>query len=312
MKKVLAILLLLSSHLIMAQSSLTENTLQLDDPTNQPKATVEDLSWMVGHWTGKGFGGLVEESWNPAMGGSMIGSFRLVKSDKPSFYEMLLLTAANGSVAYQVKHFNPDFSGWEEKDDFVSFPLVKLEANKAYFQGLTVHREDDQLTHYLAMEKKDGSYEEIKLTYQLEASTTTPAVQDFLEKFKLDRPKTQLMLLGSYHMSNPGADQFNLESDDVLLPKRQAEIEDVVKKLAEFKPTKIAIEAPFGDSATLARYQNYLAGTHELRRSEEEQIGFRLAKMLGHQSIYPIDVRMSLDQPGLEQVIGADPAKHGP
>jgi len=118
--------------------------------------------------------------------------------------------------------------------------------------------------------------------------------------------------LGSYHMSNPGADQFNLESDDVLLPKRQAEIQEVVQLLKAFNPTKIAIESPLHDSTTLARYQSYLKGELELRRSEEEQIGFRLAKMLGHEKIYPIDVKMGLDNSGVSQLIGANPAKFGP
>jgi hypothetical protein len=121
-----------------------------------------------------------------------------------------------------------------------------------------------------------------------------------------------VLYLGSYHMSNPGADQFNLESDDVLLPKRQAEIEEVVALLKAFKPTKIAIESPLGDSLTLARYQSYLKGELELRRSEEEQIGFRLAKILGHNSVYPIDVKMGLDNAGISVLIGSDPAKFGP
>ncbi len=99
-------------------------------------------------------------------------------------------------------------------------------------------------------------------------------------------------------MSNPGTDQFNLESDDVLLPKRQAEIKEVVDLLKRFNPTKVAVEAPRGDSATIARYKAYVKGEIELRKSEEEQIGFRLAKLLGHETIYPIDVRMNLDNAG--------------
>ncbi len=121
-----------------------------------------------------------------------------------------------------------------------------------------------------------------------------------------------ILYLGSYHMSNPGADQFNLESDDVLAPKRQEELKEVAKLLARFKPTKIAVEAPYGDSATMARYHSYVRGELELRRSEEEQVGFRLAKMLGHEDIYPIDVKMGLENTELSKLIGEDPAKFGP
>ena len=53
-----------------------------------------------------------------------------------------------------------------------------------------------------------------------------------------------ILFVGSYHMSNPKADMFNLEADDVLLPKRQGEIQEVADLLKKFKPTKIAVEAP--------------------------------------------------------------------
>ena len=42
----------------------------------------------------------------------------------------------------KVKHFNPDFSAWEERAEFVPFPLVKLEKNVAYFQRFDVSTRD--------------------------------------------------------------------------------------------------------------------------------------------------------------------------
>lgn len=106
--------------------------------------------------------------------------------------------------------------------------------------------------------------------------------------------RVPVLLLGSYHMANPGADMFNLEADDVLSPQRQKEIEKLVTHLAQFRPTKIAVEAPFSDSATVAHYQQYLDDDRTLKRNESEQIGFRLAKKMGHPQVYPIDVKMSL------------------
>lgn len=44
-----------------------------------------------------------------------------------------------------------------------------------------------------------------------------------------DDDRIAVLLLGSYHMSNPGMDQFNLEADDVLAPKRQAELQDLTR-----------------------------------------------------------------------------------
>ena len=69
--------------------------------------------------------------------------------------------------------------------------------------------------------------------------------------------RIQVLLIASFHMSNPGADKFNMKSDDVLSPKRQSEIAQVVKNLSAFKPTKIAVEAPFNRQTARDNYRQY-------------------------------------------------------
>lgn len=100
------------------------------------------------------------------------------------------------------------------------------------------------------------------------------------------------MILGSYHMANNNLDVYNLQADNVLTKKRQKEIQHLVDLLAKFKPTKIALERRWhtkSDTVTQEKYKNYLAEKHTLSKSESEQIGFRLAKQLGHKQIYCID-----------------------
>ena len=99
----------------------------------------------------------------------------------------------------------------------------------------------------------------------------------------------EVLLLGTFHMNNPGRDIVNSKVDDVLAPKRQAEIAELIAVLAKFKPTKIAVEANFGDQLIATRYADYLAGKHELSRNEIQQIGFRLGKELGHRAVYAVD-----------------------
>ena len=101
--------------------------------------------------------------------------------------------------------------------------------------------------------------------------------------------RAEVLILGTYHMNNPGRDLFNTKADDVLTPKRQAEIAEVAAVLKRFKPTKIAVERDAGDSRITKDYADYLAGTHELTRNEIEQLGFRLAKELGHKTVYAVD-----------------------
>lgn len=113
-------------------------------------------------------------------------------------------------------------------------------------------------------------------------------------------PRAQVMILGTWHMDNPGLDYANATSDDVLQPHRQAEIAAVAQALAEFRPTRIAIEAePSRDSAWNARYQAYRRRQHTLTRDERDQIGLRLAGLLGHDRVYPVDYKLDMDVGGV-------------
>ena len=111
--------------------------------------------------------------------------------------------------------------------------------------------------------------------------------------------KPTIMILGTAHLSNPGMDGVNLKMDDVLAPKRQREIQQLIEQLKAFKPNKIAMEVDFSRDAEInADYQGYLKGTFQLRRNEGHQIGFRLAKQVGHSKIYCVDYfRSSKDNP---------------
>jgi len=102
--------------------------------------------------------------------------------------------------------------------------------------------------------------------------------------------RAEVLVLGVYHMASPGKDIFNMKIDDVLAPKRQAEIAQLIEVLKKFHPTKVAVEGDVGDDSIPNRYADYVAGKHELSRNEIEQIGFRLAKELGHKTVHPVDV----------------------
>ena len=106
---------------------------------------------------------------------------------------------------------------------------------------------------------------------------------------KSQQEKTAVALLGVYHFDNPNQDQFNVTSDSILSEKRQREIAALVKRLSAYKPTHIAVEFNKNDSALDQRYQLYLQGKYTLTANEREQLGFRLARLLGHPHIYPID-----------------------
>lgn len=102
----------------------------------------------------------------------------------------------------------------------------------------------------------------------------------------------QVMVLGTYHFGNPGLDLQNLRADDVLQPRRQAEVAAAVDGLARFRPTRVAVEvvADSQPAAALPKYRRYRAGEGRDDRNEITQIGYRLADRAGLADVQGIDV----------------------
>ncbi|MCI0606854.1 DUF5694 domain-containing protein [bacterium] len=102
--------------------------------------------------------------------------------------------------------------------------------------------------------------------------------------------RAEVLVLGVYHMANPGRDIFNSQADDVFAPKRQREMAELLQVLKRFLPTKIAVEADVYRDRVTQEYSDYLAGKYTLSRNEVDQIGYRFAKELGHKKVYAVDV----------------------
>lgn len=159
MKNVL-FLFLSSIGLLTAQE-----TLQLSEGQKSPNASLSQVSWIAGHWTGEAFGGTAEEIWSEPLGGSMMFVFRLVADGKVSFYEAGHIQELDDSLILQLKHFDGNLRGWEEKDQTIDFKLVRLEKNKVYFEGLTMELVNkNQMNVYVLIEQDDKT-EEILFAY---------------------------------------------------------------------------------------------------------------------------------------------------
>jgi hypothetical protein len=113
----------------------------------------------------------------------------------------------------------------------------------------------------------------------LSLAAATPA-------FAAEAP-AQIMLIGTFHFSNPGQDLHNVKAVDVLAPERQKELQAITRGLSRFKPTLVAVEWPA--KKTNERYADYLAGKAP-SSNEVEQLGFRLAAAHGLKNVYGIDV----------------------
>lgn len=103
--------------------------------------------------------------------------------------------------------------------------------------------------------------------------------------------KPTILLLGTHHFSaHDNGDLFRPEKDDMLSETRQIEIEEVIGRLKDFRPTKIALEAVEGLQGALNEgYQDFLSGQYILGVNEIEQIGYRLAKDCSLPAVHAVD-----------------------
>ncbi|WP_253979727.1 DUF5694 domain-containing protein [Pyxidicoccus xibeiensis] len=121
--------------------------------------------------------------------------------------------------------------------------------------------------------------------------TPTEAREDAPDLLGAKEPKARLMMLGTFHFKDSGLDRYKPQHGvDVLSPERQREVEALVEALARFQPTRIAVEQKSHKQAALdTAYQDHVAGRAELTANELQQVGFRLAKKLGHAKVYAVD-----------------------
>jgi len=101
-------------------------------------------------------------------------------------------------------------------------------------------------------------------------------------------PPARVIVIGTYHFSNPGQDKANVDAVDVTVPQRQAELQAVTDGLATFQPTFVGVEWPA--DAAREQYTRYLAGTLPPSSNEVVQLGFRLAKQVGLANVHGLDV----------------------
>lgn len=109
----------------------------------------------------------------------------------------------------------------------------------------------------------------------------------FAQSSETENKKIKVMVLGTFHFHH-SPDYYNIISSE-----KQKEIKAVINSLAEFRPSKIALEASYKDSAKFdSLYKKYRAGKHKLNTNERQQLGFRLADRFEHNTVYAVDYKL--------------------
>ncbi len=89
--------------------------------------------------------------------------------------------------------------------------------------------------------------------------------------------KKEIVLVGTFHF----------EQDTETIAHKETEINELVKHLARFKPTKIALEWEASKDQELNEQYSDRHGGYS--PDEIQQIGFRLARHVGHDKVYAVN-----------------------
>ncbi|SMB94993.1 hypothetical protein SAMN00120144_1842 [Hymenobacter roseosalivarius DSM 11622] len=118
---------------------------------------------------------------------------------------------------------------------------------------------------------------------------------------------TEVLLIGTFHFNNPGADIVKVKTFDVMTPKVQTELETMTDQINLYQPAKIFVEWPWDEQRDLdALYAQYLGGKYEeyvtakyIKPSQRDfylkneifQLAFRAGKKLKLAKIHAIDYK---------------------
>jgi hypothetical protein len=130
------------------------------------KATVDQLAWVRGAWTGTLGERTVEQHWSAPLGGSIIAMYRSIQANRATLYELLAIEQEGEGVVLRIKHFapGPGLVSREAKDESANNRLVSLDGRTAVFHGgdaanpvrITFNSPDSATLNIVSERQRDG------------------------------------------------------------------------------------------------------------------------------------------------------------
>lgn len=112
--------------------------------------------------------------------------------------------------------------------------------------------------------------------------------------------KKEVLLIGTFHYNNPGADVVKTKSFDILKDESQKELGLIASKIIKFNPTKVFVEWDFDEQTALDslyklyKNDNYFTNDNLsdfYRKNEIFQLAFRVAALGKVDQVNGIDYR---------------------
>jgi hypothetical protein len=112
--------------------------------------------------------------------------------------------------------------------------------------------------------------------------------------------KKEVLLIGTFHYNNPGADVAKTKTFDVLDEKSQNQLEHIAEKIRTFNPSKVFVEWPYDEQKELdSLYNLYRENRYFTNdglsdfylKNEIFQLAFQASKKSNLEKLYAIDYR---------------------
>ena len=165
---------------VLLTASAPEGAAQTDTRTPAAKATVDQLAWVTGAWTGMLGDRTVEQHWSAPLAGSIIAMYRSIQKGRPTLYELLAIEQEGEGVVLRIKHFAPGAGlvGREAKEESIDHALVKIADRTAVFEGLgstptrvTFNSPDASSLDITVERQRDGKWAATEFKYKRITST---------------------------------------------------------------------------------------------------------------------------------------------
>jgi hypothetical protein len=102
----------------------------------------------------------------------MMGMFKYIKEGKDALYEFLLIEQTDEGPLMRLKHFNPGFIGWEEKDKMYVYRITSFKTNFVTFRNddsktsISFHRISPGQMNVTLEQERDGELKNSLFVYK--------------------------------------------------------------------------------------------------------------------------------------------------
>jgi hypothetical protein len=99
--------------------------------SNVKPASLADLSWLQGQWSGTWGPRSATQIWSAPRAGVLLGTLQIAENDKTTDVEFFMITQTKTAIEYRLLHFTPSFTAWAPATLF----LTNTDSRKFVFQN---------------------------------------------------------------------------------------------------------------------------------------------------------------------------------